>query len=130
MTPNPVPERGDVILVLFPNSDLVTAKTRPALVVQAYDLQTGLPQVIVAMITSRMTRSGHPSRVAVLLSTSEGKQSGLLTDSVLNTWTRRRWWGRGTGSPRPTRGRRASSRSPPTCSTRCTSTFSRCRTTN
>ncbi|MFB2894590.1 type II toxin-antitoxin system PemK/MazF family toxin [Aerosakkonemataceae cyanobacterium BLCC-F50] len=30
--------RGDVVLVLFPNSDLRTAKRRPALVVQADNL--------------------------------------------------------------------------------------------
>lgn len=50
-------KRGDVVLVLFPHSDLRTAKTRPALIVQADDLDTGLPQVIVAMITSRMFRA-------------------------------------------------------------------------
>lgn len=78
-------KRGDVVLVLFPYSDLRTAKPRPALVVQADNLQTGLPQVIVAMITSRIFRANHPSRVTVLRSTPEGQQSGLLTDSVLMT---------------------------------------------
>ncbi|WP_257235888.1 type II toxin-antitoxin system PemK/MazF family toxin [Nostoc sp. 'Peltigera malacea cyanobiont' DB3992] len=43
-------KRGDVVLVLFPNSNLTTAKTRPALIIQADNLQTGLLQVIVAMI--------------------------------------------------------------------------------
>lgn len=86
-TPAPSPnyKRGDVVLVLFPNSDLRTAKTRPALVVQADNLQTGLSQVIVAMISSQMSRANHPSRVTVLLSSSEGQQSGLLTDSVIMT---------------------------------------------
>ena len=78
-------KRGDVILVLFPSSDLRTAKLRPALIVQADNLQTGFPQVIVAMITSKMFRANHPSRVAILLSTPEGQQSGLLTDSVVVT---------------------------------------------
>jgi mRNA interferase MazF len=78
-------KRGDIVLVLFPNSNLVTAKTRPALVVQADNLQTGLSQVLVAMVTSQMVRAGHPSRVTVLLSTPEGRQSGLLTDSVVMT---------------------------------------------
>jgi mRNA interferase MazF len=32
--------RGDVVLVLFPDSNLQTAKRRPALVVQANDLGT------------------------------------------------------------------------------------------
>jgi len=32
-------ERAEIILALFPHSDLRTAKTRPALIVQADDLQ-------------------------------------------------------------------------------------------
>jgi len=81
--PKPTVNRGDVALVLFPNSNLISAKTRPALIVQADDLQTGLPQVIVAMISSQMFRAGHSSRVTILLSSLEGQQSGLLTDSVV-----------------------------------------------
>lgn len=81
MQPKPTVSRGDVALVLFPNSNLSSAKTRPAL----DDLQTGLPQIIVAMITSQMFRAGHPSRVTILLNSLEGQQSGLLTDSVVMT---------------------------------------------
>jgi mRNA interferase MazF len=83
--PKPVCKRGDVILVLFPHSDLRSAKLRPALVVQADNLQTGLPQIIIAMISSRLFRANHPSRVTVLSSSPEGQQSGLLTDSVVMT---------------------------------------------
>jgi mRNA interferase MazF len=83
--PKQIYKRGEVVLILFPHSDLRTAKTRPALVVQANNLQTGLPQVIVAMITSRMLRAQHQSRVIIPLSTPEGQQSGLLTDSVVMT---------------------------------------------
>lgn len=85
MLPNPAPKRGDVVLVMFPNSNLRTGKTRPALIVQANNLQTGLSQVIIAMITSQISRTGHPSRVVVLLNTPEGQQSGLLTDSTVMT---------------------------------------------
>jgi len=85
MKPNLILNRGNVVLVLFPNADLRTAKPRPALIVQAENLQTGLPQVIVAMVSSRMFRSNHPSRVVVKLCSSEGKQSGLLSDSVIMT---------------------------------------------
>lgn len=53
--------------------------------VQADDLETGLPQTIVAMITSNLARAGHLSRLEVLLSSSEGQASGLLTDSVIMT---------------------------------------------
>ena len=83
--PTPVYKRGDVILVLFPDSNLLTAKPRPGLIIQADNLQTDLQQVIVAMISSRMFRANHPSRVAILLSTHEGRQSGLLMDSVVVT---------------------------------------------
>src|SRR5262245_18374545 len=47
--PEPSYKRGDVVLVLYPNSDLRTAKTRPALIVQVDNIQTGLSQVIVAI---------------------------------------------------------------------------------
>jgi mRNA interferase MazF len=81
----PSPNRGDVVLVLFPNSDLRTARKRPALVVQADDLNAGLAQTIVAMITSRTFRAGHPSRFTVQRSTPQGQRSGLLADSVVMT---------------------------------------------
>jgi len=73
------------VLVLFPHADLRTAKTRPALIVQADNLQTGLSQVIVAMISSRLFRANHPSRVMVRLNSPAGQSSGLLTDSVVMT---------------------------------------------
>ena len=73
------------MLVLFPNSNLRTAKPRSALVVQADNLQTGLPQVIAAMITSQVFRANHPSRAMVRRQSPEGLQSGLLSDSVVMT---------------------------------------------
>ena len=81
--PKPTFKRGDVALVLFPNSDLISSKTRPVLIVQADDLRTELSQIVVAMITSQMLRAGHLSRVTILLNSPEGQQSGLLTDSVV-----------------------------------------------
>lgn len=77
--------RGDVVLVLFPDSNLSTAKRRPALVVQADDLRAGLAQTVVAMITSNQARTGHPSRVAITRLSAEGRQMGLLNDSVVMT---------------------------------------------
>lgn len=75
--------RGDVVLVPFPNSDLKTAKLRPALIVQSNDLNTGLSQVIIAMISSNLSRAGHPSRVLISVKSNIGSRSGLLFDSVL-----------------------------------------------
>jgi len=85
MLPKPTLKRGDLVLVLFPNSDGRSAKTRPALIVQADELDTGLDQIIIAMVTSNRVRAGHPSRITILLDSPEGKQSGLLTDSVVMT---------------------------------------------
>ena len=77
--------RGEVVLVLFPNSSLRTAKRRPALVIQANSIGTNLSQTIVAMITSNMARAGNPSRVLVDITRSEGQQTGLITNSVIMT---------------------------------------------
>lgn len=79
------PRRGDVVLVLFPNSDLRTAKRRPALVLQRDDLSSGLPQTIVAMISSNLARRGHPSRGFVGVTSAEAKAGGLRLDSVIMT---------------------------------------------
>ncbi len=75
-------KRGDVVLVRFPNSDLKTYKKRPALVVQGDDLNTGLPQKIVALITSNLSRTG-PTRIHVRQSDPNGQTMGLRTDSMI-----------------------------------------------
>ena len=77
--------RGDVALVYFPHSDLTRVKQRPVLVIQADNLDTGLPQLVVAMVTSNMSRAGHPSRVAVRLKDVRSRLTGLKTDSVIMT---------------------------------------------
>lgn len=74
-----------MLLVLFPNSDLLTAKRRPAVVVQSDTMETGLDQVIVAMITSNLSREGHPSRIRINKDSEEGTKTGLLTDSIIMT---------------------------------------------
>jgi mRNA interferase MazF len=76
--------RGDVLLLFFPNSDLKTYKKRPALLVQANGLRTGIEQRIVALITSNEGRTG-PTRVLFSLRTPEARQMGLRTDSVVVT---------------------------------------------
>lgn len=45
-------KQGDIILVWFPDSNLITTKKRPAVVLQSNNLQTGLGQLIIGMITS------------------------------------------------------------------------------
>ena len=77
--------RGEIVLVLFPDSNLRTSKRRPALIVQADGLGADLPQTVVAMITSNMDRAGHPSRVIVRIDGHGAAGSGLLMDSVIMT---------------------------------------------
>lgn len=77
--------RGDVVIVLFPDSDLKSFKRRPPLVVQADELETGLPQVVVAMITSNLARRGHPSRVFVPMNSDSMQGGKFRTDSVIMT---------------------------------------------
>lgn len=76
---------GDVVRVLFPNSNLRTAKRRPALVLRADNLNTGLAQTVVAMITGNLVRGGHRSCVTIRVSLTEGIAVGLRTDSVIMT---------------------------------------------
>ena len=76
---------GILFSFLFPNSDLKTYKKRPALVVQANDLKTGINQIIVALITSNLGRGGHKSRVLVVTKSTEFALTGLKTDSVIVT---------------------------------------------
>jgi mRNA interferase MazF len=77
--------RGDFALVYFPHSDLRIVKLRSVLIVQAENLNTGLPQVIVAMVSSNMSRAGHASRVTVLLKDPAAFETGLKSDSVIMT---------------------------------------------
>lgn len=75
-------KRGDIVLVRFPNSDLKTYKKRPALIVQADNLNTGLSQKIIALITSNLNRTG-PTRVLVQENSEIGKHMGIISDSVI-----------------------------------------------
>lgn len=78
-------DRGDVVLVLYPDSNLRTAKRRPALIVQRDQLNSGLSQAILAMISSNPARAGHPSRVSISQSSPIGKKMGLRADSIIMT---------------------------------------------
>jgi mRNA interferase MazF len=64
MPRKPTCSRGDVVLVLFPHSDLRTAKPRPAVIVQANDLDTGMSQVIVAAAARRRGAVAVASRAS------------------------------------------------------------------
>ncbi len=75
-------KRGDVVLLLFPHLDLLTAKRRPALIVQADEIETGISQKIVAMMTSNLQRTGN-TRVLVRAESETGRAMGIDIDSVI-----------------------------------------------
>ena len=75
-------KRGDVILVKFPYSDLVSYKRRPALIVQDETVATGLSQRVVTQITSNLDRTGD-TRVLVRKDSPDGQAMGILSDSVI-----------------------------------------------
>lgn len=75
-------KRGDVVLLLFPHSDLLTAKRRPALIVQSDNIDTGIQQKVVAMMTSNLLRTG-PTRVQVEAQSATGKAMGIQVDSAI-----------------------------------------------
>ena len=75
-------KRGDVILVKFPYSDLVSYKKRPPLIVQDETVETGLSQRVVIQITSNLDRTGD-TRVLVRKDSPDGQAMGILSDSVI-----------------------------------------------
>lgn len=77
--------QGDIVLVWFPDSNLLTAKKRPAIVLQTNNLQTRLDQLIIGVIITNPMRKGHKNRIFVDIYTETGKQTGLISNSVIMT---------------------------------------------
>lgn len=75
--------RGDVVLVRFPNSDLVTYKKRPALIVQNPEVACDLAQLVAAEITTSAAVAQGPTRIQVEKETRHGRRMHLLTDSMI-----------------------------------------------
>ena len=77
-------KRGDVIIVDFPFSDAAGSKVRPALIVQADELNRRLDDTILALITSSRSRfTGSATQLPINVSTPDGRESGLRLPSVV-----------------------------------------------
>ena len=77
-------QRGDIVLVDFPYSNQMESKVRPALVVQADVWNQRLDTTILAGITSSQHRRvGAPTQYYIDISTTEGEETGLRHDSVV-----------------------------------------------
>jgi mRNA interferase MazF len=77
-------KRGDVVMTFYPFASAPGGKRRPALVVQNDRDNARLANTVVAQITSNLRRVGDPSHYLILAATPEGRQSGLLHDSVVS----------------------------------------------
>jgi mRNA interferase MazF len=73
-------DRGQIVLAPFLYSDLVGMKRRPACVVSSAAYNSG-PDVILAMVTSRVTRIQTPTPGDVVL--TDWRAAGLSTPSVI-----------------------------------------------
>ena len=76
--------RGDIVLADLPYSDRSGSKRRPALVVQCDRNNQRLDDVILALITSVTQRAdAEPTQLLIDITTTEGRQSGLLHVSTV-----------------------------------------------
>lgn len=53
-------QRGDVLLVPFPFSDLSATKVRPAVVISGSQYHSTQPDILLAAITSKLSASPDP----------------------------------------------------------------------
>ena len=73
--------RGDVVLVPFPFTDLTTQKQRPGLVISSKDFNDSSPDVILLAITSQISKDLQHSDYP--LSLDEQKKGGLPKPSIV-----------------------------------------------
>ena len=76
--------RGELVLVYYPFSSGAGGSRRPALVVQSDDYNAWFQNTIVAQITTNLARASDHAHHLVRVATAEGKESGLLQDSVVS----------------------------------------------
>jgi mRNA-degrading endonuclease toxin of MazEF toxin-antitoxin module len=76
--------RGDNAPARFPHTAGGRGKKRPALIVQADAYNRAVPHVVVAEITSNMTRAGDPASLSIDMTTPEGQATGLSRDSLVS----------------------------------------------
>ena len=71
------------MIVPFPDTSGWARQIRPAVVVQADGLETGLDQIVVAAITSNRSRAGKPFRLLLTVNSGAGRKAGVIADSVV-----------------------------------------------
>jgi len=77
-------QRGNVVLAWFPHASGTGGKLRPCVVIQNDEDNRKIANTVVVFITSTLARRGDKSHVFVDVATSEGKQTGLMHDSLIS----------------------------------------------
>src|SRR5436305_841652 len=76
--------RGDVVLAWYPFASGSGGKRRPCLVVQNDRDNGRLTNTVVVQITSNLRAAAEPTQLLIDVTTPEGRQSGLLHDSLVS----------------------------------------------
>jgi mRNA interferase MazF len=76
--------RGDVVLAWYSFASGQGAKRRPYLIVQNNVDNARLANTVIAQITSNLARVGDKSHFLIEAATAEGRQAGLLHDSLIS----------------------------------------------
>jgi mRNA-degrading endonuclease toxin of MazEF toxin-antitoxin module len=76
-------QRGDVLFTSVPHAAGGRGKKRPAVVVQADQYNQSERHLIVAEITSNLTRAADSANRLIEVATLEGRATGLAQDSVV-----------------------------------------------
>lgn len=72
-------QRGDVILIPFPFTDLTAAKTRPAVVVSSAAYQRSRPDLLLAYVSSQISKATAPIDYVL----ADWQAAGLLKPSFV-----------------------------------------------
>jgi mRNA interferase MazF len=79
-------QRGDVVIVEIPFTDVAGAKKRPCVVVQADAYNQTLRKTVVAIFAGNLRRLGDPSHLYVDPATPDGASSGLSGPSLASCY--------------------------------------------
>ena len=77
-------KRGDVVICQFPHAGGTPPKNRPALVVQSDYYNRRITNFLIAAITGNLKNAGDDAHYLIDVSTAEGQQSGLNSDSLVS----------------------------------------------
>ncbi len=76
--------RGDIVLARFPHAVGTPAKSRPVLVVQSDYYNQRISNVLLASITSNLSRANDNAHYLIDVGTPDGANSGLKRSSLVS----------------------------------------------